>query len=62
MNYNKESVEKAIACCSLLPPPGGEVVKEFAQDWLELYAELQNLRDTIAIQGKEINKDKSNGK
>ena len=32
----KEHVRKMLACCALLPPPGDEVVKELALDWLAL--------------------------
>lgn len=44
MNFDKERVLKAIACCPLLPPPGDTVALELAQDWLELTEQSAGIR------------------
>lgn len=36
MNFTREYVLKAIACAALLPPPGDDEVRRFAEDWLEM--------------------------
>lgn len=45
MNFKKDHVMKALACHALLPPPGGEEVRKFAEDWIELRGLLDKLRD-----------------
>lgn len=41
MNFNLDTVRKALACCALLPPPGDEVARQLAEDWLDMYAQLE---------------------
>ena len=40
-NFTVERVHKALACCTLLPSPGDEEVKKFAEDWLLMYHKLK---------------------
>jgi hypothetical protein len=50
MNFDREHVKKALACAALLPPPGDEEVKKFAEDWLALNSKLAEFQSWIAGQ------------
>jgi len=42
MNFDRDRAAAALACCPLLPPPGDEEVRRFAEDWLDLSAALES--------------------
>jgi hypothetical protein len=48
MNFNRKYVKKALTCAPLLPPPGDEEVKKFAEDWLTLDSKLVEFQTLLA--------------